>query len=101
MPSITTQEIAARVGGELNGPGDVLITGVDRVEVAKPDQITFIRDARHAGGWSTSRAGALLLTRGVSLETLARITGNSVSTLRIYDVRTAQEAGKLFREASE
>lgn len=34
----------------------------------------------------------LSLLRGVSIEALARVTGNSVSTLRTYDVRTVNDA---------
>ncbi|HVZ39819.1 MAG TPA: site-specific integrase [Candidatus Kapabacteria bacterium] len=43
----------------------------------------------------------LSLLRGVSLEALAKVTGNTPATLRVYDVRTSQDAIQEIRETWE
>ena len=71
MPSFTAEQIAARIGGKLLGPA-ATITGIDSLESATPEQITFIRDPGHAGRWSTSRAGAVLVGPGVEIDATGR-----------------------------
>ena len=66
--SLTAKEIAAHVGGVLIGRPDVEITGVERLDAATPNQITFIRDAKHAPAWPTSRAGAALIGQDVQID---------------------------------
>src|SRR5689334_7226317 len=66
--ALTAQEIAARVGGELIGGGDTVVGGVETLEAAGPDQITFIRDSRHAPGWAASRAGVALIGKDVQVD---------------------------------
>lgn len=72
MPSFTTQDIAARVSGELVGPGGLMIRGVEHLDAAGPEQITFIRDAQHAAAWLSSKAGAVLVSRGTAVEAGSR-----------------------------
>jgi UDP-3-O-[3-hydroxymyristoyl] glucosamine N-acyltransferase len=75
MPSFTAEQIAARVGGQLvdaKGTGGIAITGVDALEAATPEQITFIRDPARAGRWASSRAGAVLVGPGVEIEAVGR-----------------------------
>lgn len=67
MP-LTANEIAAHVGGELIGRGDAEVAGVERLDAATPEQITFIRDAKHAPAWASSRAGVVLIGKGVEIE---------------------------------
>lgn len=61
-----TAELAQRVSGELRGDGDVVIAGINSLDAAQPDQITFIADDRHARRWGSSRAGAAVITEGLS-----------------------------------
>lgn len=62
--SYTTGDLSARVGGKLRGRGDLRIAGVNAVDVAEPDQITFIADERHARLWHTTRGGAAVISEG-------------------------------------
>lgn len=68
MPTYTTQQIADRVGGRLIGRADLAIRGVDGLETAGPDRLTFIRDAKHAASWPRSQAGAALVWEGAGFE---------------------------------
>lgn len=61
----TAASIAAHLGGELLGPGEVRILGAQSLDDAGRDQITFITDLRSARRWNSSAAGAAVVTRGV------------------------------------
>ncbi len=63
----TAGELAARVGGELDGPPGLTITGVAPIESGGPGDLTFVRAQSFARHWETSACGAALVTRGVTL----------------------------------
>jgi UDP-3-O-[3-hydroxymyristoyl] glucosamine N-acyltransferase len=62
---LNTADIAALVAGDLQGPGDLTIDGVETVELASPSQLTFIGDAKFAQLWPPSQARAALVKRGL------------------------------------
>ncbi len=62
----TTSDLAERVGGELSGRGDLQIVGVNSMEDAKPQEITFIADARHCQCWQNAQAGAAVASKGLN-----------------------------------
>jgi UDP-3-O-[3-hydroxymyristoyl] glucosamine N-acyltransferase len=68
MEQLTTQDIADRLGGDLVGCGTLGITGVETLDSAGPEQITFIRDETHAGRWARSAAGAAVVSRELELQ---------------------------------
>ena len=68
MATYTLQQIADRVGGQLLGDGDTVISGVNPLDTAGPGQITFVRDRRHVSSWHGSAASAALVSAGVHLE---------------------------------
>jgi len=61
----TSGELAQCLGAELVGDPGVRVRGVEALEHAGPEHLTFIRDGKNAAGWATSRAGAAVVTRGV------------------------------------
>ena len=65
--SFSLNDIAQHLDGELIGDGSRIIAGVEAMDKAQPDQITFVRDAKHAHGWATSRAGAAVIGRDIEL----------------------------------
>ncbi len=65
MPTYTVQQIADRTGGDLLGPGDLIIHGVDQLRTAGPGQITFVRDDHHARLWPASQATAAVVSADV------------------------------------
>lgn len=63
--NFTTGSLAQRVNGELRGRDDLKIFGVNAIEDASVDQITFIGDSTHAAQWAHAKAGAALVTKGI------------------------------------
>ncbi len=55
------REIAAHLGGELYGDGDLEVVGVNRIEDAGPDQVTFIANPKYVKHLATTRAAAVIV----------------------------------------
>ncbi|MHC4908451.1 MAG: UDP-3-O-(3-hydroxymyristoyl)glucosamine N-acyltransferase [Planctomycetota bacterium] len=62
--SLTSAELADRLNGRLQGAGDLPVRGVEAVQAAASDQVTFVTNARFAGQWLEGRAGTAVVTRG-------------------------------------
>ena len=58
------RELAARLGCELRGDGEVEIAGVAPIEQAGPGDVTFLANPRYASHLTTTRAGAVILAPG-------------------------------------
>ena len=61
----TTSALAEQVAGELRGSANLEIVGVNALDDASADQITFIADAAHAERWADAQAGAAVVTNGI------------------------------------
>ena len=67
------RDIAAALGCELIGDGELEIRGVAGLELAGPDQVTFLANPRYAHKVKHTRAGAILVSepvRGVPIACL-------------------------------
>ncbi|MCC6321877.1 MAG: UDP-3-O-(3-hydroxymyristoyl)glucosamine N-acyltransferase [Phycisphaerales bacterium] len=64
---LTAASIAVAVGGELVGPRDLAIRDASGLEHAGPGSLSFIRSAKFAAGWASSKAAAALVSRGISV----------------------------------
>jgi UDP-3-O-[3-hydroxymyristoyl] glucosamine N-acyltransferase len=74
-------EIAQKLGCRLEGPGDIEIQGVSGIEIALPGHVTFLANRRYFPLLKTTRASAVLLEEGITLE---RDTGTPpIAALRI------------------
>ena len=58
------RELAARLGCELSGDGEVEIRGVAGLDEAGPDELSFLANPRYAGKLEATRAGALVVAPG-------------------------------------
>lgn len=58
----TLEELAQLLGGECQGPPDLIIRGVAAVDQAGPEEITFIARAEYGRLVEKSRAGAFLVS---------------------------------------
>ena len=67
MPTFTTSDLAAHLGGTLEGDGSIEISGLDTVDKASRVELTFVGDERHARLWSESNAGAVVISNGLEL----------------------------------
>ncbi|MCP3905514.1 MAG: UDP-3-O-(3-hydroxymyristoyl)glucosamine N-acyltransferase [Planctomycetes bacterium] len=63
----TVAFIAEQVGGRVVGRGDVEVRGINGLDEATAEQITFIMSPRYAQRWAESRAAAALVSEGVEL----------------------------------
>jgi UDP-3-O-[3-hydroxymyristoyl] glucosamine N-acyltransferase len=59
--SYSLREIAARFGGEVAGDHTVKVSQVATLEMAAPDDITFLANERYLSQLKTTRAGAVIL----------------------------------------
>lgn len=65
--SITAGELAALLGGTLEGPPDLRLTGIAPIESGGPGEVTFIRAASFARHWAESRCSAALVTESLEI----------------------------------
>src|SRR5581483_1637572 len=63
MPSLTTAQIAALCGGDLDGDEQKLICGANTLDRASGDDIAFVANHKAASAASHSRAGCLLVPK--------------------------------------
>ncbi len=66
MNQIPLDELAEVVGGQVEGDGARLISGVCSLEEAGPSELSFLSNAKYAKQLDTTRAGAVLLSPGVN-----------------------------------
>ncbi|MBL8746247.1 MAG: UDP-3-O-(3-hydroxymyristoyl)glucosamine N-acyltransferase [Phycisphaerae bacterium] len=59
----TSGELAARLQAELRGPSTIRIRGLESLDAAGPEQLSFVRDPKFWTMWSASRCGAALVSR--------------------------------------
>jgi len=68
----TVQQIADRVGGEIVGDPQQALAGVQQIEAATSEHLTFIGNEKYARLWPTSRAAAALVSLKMKEEVLPR-----------------------------
>jgi len=66
--SISTADIAAAVGAELIGPGDLVIDRIETTNDADEHSIVFVRNEKFVSGVADSKAGAVLIDRATPLD---------------------------------
>ena len=60
-PTFTLAELAARVGGLVDGDGGLVVDGVAPLEDASPSQISFFANRKYRKAFEASRAGAVIV----------------------------------------
>lgn len=90
--TLTTGEIARHVQGELIGPADLPVSGINAMAAAQKGQLTFIRDKARQGDWASSQASAAFVGPQVDVQ-----PGEGKAFIRVKnaDVAVAQ-ALELF-----
>lgn len=64
---VTTAWLAEKLGAELLGPGDLLISSLATLERAGEGALSFIRSSQYASRWPASRASAAVITRSIPI----------------------------------
>ena len=72
FPEMSASEVAAQVGGHLDGDGKAVITGFGGIDSAQEGDLVFISNEKYAPLWSSSRAAAALVTRRIASKLPAR-----------------------------
>ena len=76
---MTLQQVAQLVGGKLEGPGDLLITGANTIRDALPGELTFAQNGPAAAQLSGCRASAVLAAPDLDTGSLPRIVVTQVT----------------------
>ncbi len=61
MPEYTVDEIAAAVKGTVHGDGSSVIKGVNGINEAGPDEVTFVANPKYKAALKSTRAGAVVV----------------------------------------
>jgi len=67
VPAFTLAELAARVGGEVQGDGALRVEGVGPLEEAGPSQLSFFSNKKYRKAFEASRAGAVVVDAGTEV----------------------------------
>ncbi len=62
MNEMTLSELARALGGELTGDGSRVVRGVAPLETARPDEVSFLANAKYERHMSASQAAAVLVS---------------------------------------
>jgi len=58
-------DLAARLGAELSGPGDIEVRGISGIREAREGEVTFLADGTHLKDLDQCRASAVIMPRGL------------------------------------
>jgi UDP-3-O-[3-hydroxymyristoyl] glucosamine N-acyltransferase len=62
---MTLAELATRISARLEGPGDLLVTGVAPIEEAGPGQVSFIAQGKYNAAAKASKATAIIAKEAI------------------------------------
>ena len=65
---MTLSDIVSMIGGELRGEADHVIGGINTIELAGPGDVTFLTSDKYARYLATTKAGCVLVTRGIATD---------------------------------
>ena len=68
--AVSLKELAAAIGAELAGDGELQIGGVNTLEDAAPGQISFLANPRYAQQLQTTKASAVIVSPSVSADNI-------------------------------
>ncbi len=92
MKKYTTEQICHMVNGTLDGSPTIIITGVEQISQATPDQLTFIGEKKYIKQWDQSRASAAIVNDTLKVE-----PGQGRALIRVADADLAlAEVLKMF-----
>lgn len=63
---VQIKEIAELVNGDIEGDGNVVISGVSGIKEAKKGEITFVANKRYAALMGSTRASAIIVSRDIN-----------------------------------
>ena len=80
MASFTLATLAEKIGAELRGPAERIITGLGTLEAANGQEVSFLSNPRYTPYLQSTQAGAVLLTE----EAAKNFAGNALIVANPY-----------------
>ena len=77
MPSFTLGQLAMRLGCELTGNSEGIITGVSTIEKAGPTEVTFLANKRYSARVKDTRAAAVIANTRLNDTTAATLVSRN------------------------
>lgn len=74
MSTMTLAQIAEKIGGKVQGDGDIVITAMANLATAKSHQMSFLSNSKYAKDLVNSEAGAVILKQ----DDAAQFNGNAI-----------------------
>jgi UDP-3-O-[3-hydroxymyristoyl] glucosamine N-acyltransferase len=68
MITFPIKDIAAFVNGEITGNSDKSVSGLNTLDKATEDDITFIGSLKYAKNWPSSKAGAAIVSASITID---------------------------------
>lgn len=75
---LTLEEVAEHIGARLVGSGSATVSGVNSIEQAGPEHLSFITADRHAGKVAESKAAAVIVGKKIENVAIAQLVVDSV-----------------------
>jgi UDP-3-O-[3-hydroxymyristoyl] glucosamine N-acyltransferase len=90
MKQFSIREIARYVSGKVIGDADILITGLEQIELAQAGQLTFIGSRKYLKLWENSKASAALVSEGLEpvrgTRTLVQVASADLAVARVLEL---------------
>lgn len=86
----SAQQIAALIGGKIEGDPNVKIKTLAKIEEAQPGSLTFLANPKYISWLPTTKASVVILTEGIS---------NEKSSATLIKVKDGREAFTILLEA--
>jgi len=67
-------DLAQMLGGELQGDSEVMISGVAKIEEARPGEITFLANPKYEKFLTTTEASVVLVSSSLGFLSTGRAT---------------------------
>ena len=75
---LTIAEVAEHIGARLVGSGNATVSGVDSIEQAGPEHLSFITADKHTGKLAESKVAAVIVTKEIESVAVAQLVVDSV-----------------------
>ncbi len=91
MKSWPIKQLAEKIKGTLEGADDLIITGVEFIDRAKPGELTFVGKQKYVREWAASRASAAIVKAELGVvagpgKALIRVPNADLAMAKVLDL---------------
>ena len=73
VSGVTLERVARQVGGELEGGGEIEVSGIAELHLAGPGELSFVVNEGHLEAAKNTKAAAVLIGDSVSAVSLPKV----------------------------